>query len=115
MAAAPFIGNLEFTGLGNGAKIMRYFTASDVTTQAYTFSDSQTSLTLPADQNYALTDLTLSAAGTDTKQATIYVGGAAIPVVIVNAANLATNVSRQFKSAPLGLKAGSNIKIVQIT
>jgi hypothetical protein len=63
--------------------------------------------------NVYLVDVILSAAGTDTTTADIYVNGKNTPATVQNAANLATNLARQFLSAPIGFPAGARVKIIQ--
>jgi len=112
MAAAAFKANLIFKQGAN--TLTRYATVSDVNGQYYTFQDGNTFLTLPAG-NWTWTDLILSAAGTDTTNASVYLNGAPTSLQIVNAANISTVLQRQIQQTCPVITGGSTIKIVQVT
>lgn len=115
MAAAPFKATLIFArGSVNGPTSAYYCTVSDVNAAQYIFPDGQGVLTLPQTPCY-LKDVILSAAGTDTTTATIYANGKPTGDVVVNAANVATVVSRQFQNAPLGFVPGAQVRFTQVT
>lgn len=113
MAAAAFTATLLFRG-GNGAMLSRYATVSDVNAAYYVFSDGNAFLTLPAG-DWFFQDLILSAAGTDTKSAAVYLNGAPTSLVVVNAANVYNVLQRQIASTAPRLQGGSTLKFVQAT
>lgn len=114
MAAAAYKATLIFKG-GNGDILTRYVTADDVNGNYYTFQDGNTFLTLPSNTNWVWTDLILSAAGTDTSNAAVYVNGAASPLQIVNSANITSVQFRQIAQTMPRYPAGTTLKIKQAT
>jgi len=111
MAAAAFKGILVLA-TSQGRKSIP-FTASDVADAYYIFPSGASDLQLPADGNTAIVDILLSAAGTDTSKADIYVNDQTTGQQVLNSANLTTNYSRQFMSAPMQIRAGSRLRIQQ--
>jgi len=57
----------------------------------------------------------LSAAGTDTTTGTVYCNGKTTGEVVMNAGNVATNLSRQFMGSPLLFAPASQLRITQNT
>lgn len=115
MAPAPFKAILVFATETNQRYTQRC-TVSDVTAEYYIFQDGSSDLTLPSDQGAVfLTDVLLSAAGTDTSYAIVYANQRETGEQIQNASNLNTNLSRQFMTAPVGFKPGCRIKVKQVT
>jgi len=115
MTAAPFKAILKFKAQ-NGATFTYPCTVSDVNAEYYVFPDSSTDVVLPSNMgNLFLVDLVLSAAGTDTSQAKIFVNGKDTGEKVLNSANLGTNFSRQFMGSPLGIAPASRLKIQQNT
>jgi len=91
-----------------------YLTGSDVNAASLVWPSAATEL--PLDSNDAvITDLIYSAAGSDTTNSTLYVGGIDSGVRIIHAANLGTVINRQVAMNPIGIKGGVPIKIVQNT
>ena len=115
MVAAAFKGVLKFVGLTSRRSLQIPVTVSDVNAELYIFPDGTSVLSLPADEPWALADLTLSAAGTDTSTAIIYVNQRAIPETVMNAANITTGIGRQFQGSPIGLKPGAQLRFKQVT
>jgi len=115
MVAAPFKAVLKFVN-SRGQALQYACTVSDVNAAFYVFQDGQNQVTLPATMGTLfLTDVILSAAGTDTSQGVMYVNGRRIPERVMNAANVATNLSRQFMGAPVPIAGGANFRIEQLT
>ena len=116
MAAAAFKALLNFVG-ANGTPFSYFCTVSDVNAAYYVYPDAGTDVVLPT--NYGpfvtLKDITLSAAGTDTSTASIFIGGKDTGEKIVNATNLASNLTRQFMMSNMRIAAGSRLKILQNT
>jgi len=113
--ATAFKGILKVR-FANGATRMYPVTMSDVTTQSYIFPDGTGDINIPSGSGACqLFDVILSAAGADTTQAKVFVNGLDTGVVILNAANLGTNNSRQFAGTPINIEAGAKLKIVQYT
>ena len=115
MVAAPFTGTMEFFAQQSKRTFQRTFTASDVVAESYIWQDGDDTLNLPSGEGGLLiTDLILSAAGTDTTTASIFANQQNTPDIVQNAANLATNVSRQFMGAPIGFKPGARVRMKQV-
>ena len=115
MAAAAFKAILKFVAK-NGETFSYPCTVSDVNAAYYVFPDANNDVVLPTTKGVlAMTDLVLSAAGTDTSQAYIYVNGKNTGEVIMNAANLGTNFSRQLMAAPIYIAPGARLRIQQVT
>ena len=115
MTAAPFKAVLVFTG-EDGSKISYPCTVSDVNGEYYTFPDGSDSVVLPTDHGILfLTDVILSASGTDTSQAEIYVNGKFTGEKIMNSANVGSVYNRQFMSSPIAIAGGAKLKIKQVT
>lgn len=113
--AAPFKAVLKFTAQ-DGTTHQYPCTVSDVNAAQYVFPDGEGNVVLPSNHGTMfLTDVILSAAGTDTTTASLFVNGNSTNVLIMNAANVATNLSRQFMGAPVAIAAGARLKITQNT
>jgi len=115
MAAAPFTETTIFKGQRTGESIQLRLTCSDVTTQFATAPDSNTFIQLPADQNWALIDIIVVTGGTDTTQQQVFANSRNTGLVIDNKSNLNTANNRQFQQAPVLFKAGSLLRLQQVT
>jgi hypothetical protein len=116
MAAAAFLASLTFAKNNiNGEPVTYFCTVSDVNAAFYIFPDGNNFVTLPGGANWILKDISLSAAGTDTRTATIFVNGLNSGRTLLNAANLGTNYSRQFMLGPLQFSGGTNLRFTQNT
>lgn len=115
MAAAAFVETLILKGLSNNRTIQVPLTVSDVTTQYATAPDGNTFVQLPSDQPYAIVDLIVSVGGTDTRFQDLFINGLASGITVTNTSNLNTSNFRQFQNAPVGLKAGAMLRLVQRT
>jgi len=116
MTAAPFKALLvmAFGSPRSENRITYPCTVTDVAAGTYVFPDLNTDVVLPSIYgNVYLVDVILTAAGTDTSTADIYVNGRNTPATIQNGANLASNQARQFLSAPIGFPPGARVKIIQ--
>lgn len=115
MAAAAFKATVKVRGQ-DGWTWAYPCTVSDVDAAFYVFPDGNNDVVLPTTHGtIMLTDLILSAAGTDTTTADIFVAGVNTGVRIQNAANLASNVSRQFFGSPVAFAPGARVRIKQNT
>jgi len=115
MAAAAFKAVLKFQAQ-NGVTFSYPCTVSDVDDAYYVFPDGNNDVILPSIYgNVYLVDVVLSAAGTDTSKADVYVNGKTTGEQILNAANLGTNFSRQFMGAPIAIMPGARLRIQQQT
>lgn len=89
MAAAAFLANLIFRGQ-DGWNQSYPCTVSDVNAAFYIFQDGNNLLNLPSNHgNIALSDVQLSASGTDTRTANIFANQRNTGEAVQNAANLA--------------------------
>ena len=114
MTAASFSETAIFRG-ANGRAIHVRLTVSDVNGEYAVAPDGNGFIQLPGDQNYALVDMIVITGGTDTSQQQIYANGLNTGVVIDNKSNLNTAVNRQFQDAPITFKAGTLIRLKQVT
>jgi hypothetical protein len=115
MVAAAFKAVLVWK-TAEGYAFTQRCTVSDVNGEYYVFQDGSTDITLPSDTSAVyLTDIQLSAAGTDTSYAIIYANQRETGEQIQNALCLASNLARQFRDAPPGFKPGTRVKIKQVT
>lgn len=115
MAAAAFKANLIVRG-SDGWRWSYPTTVSDVNAAYYVFPDGNNDVILPSNHGaITIIDLILSAAGTDTSQAKIYVNGVDSGQKVQNAANVGTVYNRQFMSAPLTVPAGARLRFEQAT
>ncbi len=115
MAAAPFTAVLKFS-TQSGKTFFYNCTVSDVNGEFYTFPDGQSFVNLPSNDGYVqLFDVLLSAAGTDTSTATIFVNGKSTGQQIQNSGNLASNQARQFAGTPVTFQPGANLRLTQNT
>jgi hypothetical protein len=113
MAAAPFKATLAFKTRSGGA-FSRYCTVSDVNAAYYVFQDGSSDIVMP-NEDCKLVDIMLSAAGTDTTTATIYINNAPSPNVVINSANLYSTTVRQLMTTPVYLPGGAKIRLAQVT
>ncbi len=115
MVAAAFKAILKFVAQ-DGTTFTYPCTVSDVNAEHYIFPDLNTDVVLPSNHGVlAWVDLVLSAAGTDTSKANIFVNGKNIGEQILNAANLGTNFSRQFMGSPIYIAPGARLRVTQVT
>jgi hypothetical protein len=115
MAAVPFVETLILKGLSNGRTIQIPLTVSDVTGAYAIAPDGNSFIQLPSDQPYAIIDCLTSVGGTDTRFQDLYCNGLSTGITVVNLSNLNTANFRQFQNAPVGLKAGAMLRLVQRT
>lgn len=116
MTAAPFKAVLKFQ-TSNGDAFQYPCTVSDANNEYYVFPDGNNDVVLPSNRGavIALAGVILSAAGTDTSKADIYVNGKATGEQIMNAANLTTTINPQFAGSPVKIAAGGRLRIKQLT
>ena len=113
MAAVPFTQTLIFKGASNGKVIHFPMSVSDVVGEFAVAPDGQGFIQLPSDQNYMLVDLITVVGGTDTNSQEVFVNGLNSGLKSDNKSNLNTSNFRQFATAPVGFKAGANIRLKQ--
>lgn len=116
MAAAPFLGVVK-ARYQDGFTDQWNVTISDVNAAYWIFPDLNNNVILSTQHGYCdIYDIILSAAGTDTRTANIFVNGKPSSMAVQNGANLASNQARQFTpGAPLRLAAGANLRFTQVT
>jgi hypothetical protein len=91
-------------------------TCSDVNAEEWVAPDGTDFFKLNGSQGDAkITDIILSAAGVDTRTATIRVNGKLIPEVVLLGANVGTVVNRQFQQTPLYVPSGATLEFTQVT
>lgn len=115
MAATPYVANIVIQ-YQDGARESIPATASDVTTEEWVAPDGTDFFKLSgAHGNAAIVDIILSAAGVDTRTATINVNGKQIPTVVLGGANTGSTLNRQFQQTPLMVPAGATLEFTQVT
>jgi len=115
MTAAPFKAVVKIVG-ADGTTINYPCTVSDVNGEYYVFKDGNNDVVLPTTHGVlTIFDVILSAAGTDTSQAEIWVNAKNTGEVIMNAANITTAVQRQFTGSPVHIAPGARLRIKQVT
>jgi hypothetical protein len=115
MAAAAFKGVIKFQAQ-SGVTFNYPITATDINAAYYIFPDGNGDVVLPSMYGTLyLVDVVLSASGTDTSTGTIFVNGKTTGELIMNAANLGTNFSRQFLGSPIAIMPGARLRIQQNT
>lgn len=113
MAAAAFKATLVFKTAKRSWTIP--CTVSDVAAAYYIFPSGASDYQLPANEGTVyLADVILSAAGTDTSKADIYVNDTTTGQQVANAANVGTVFNRQFMSSPIPMKAGARVRFTQV-
>lgn len=113
MVAAPFKVSMNIRNSAGQSKML-YLTASDVNAAAWVFPSGGTELQLSS-LPCVITDIVLSAAGTDTTNTGLYVNGVHTGIIIVHSANLYSAFQRQVFSSPIQIPAGALVKFVQNT
>jgi len=114
MVAAAFTQTLIFKGAANGKVIHFPMTVSDVVGEFAIAPDGQGFIQIPSDQDYRLVDLITVVGGTDTTAQEVYANGLNTGLKSDNKSNLNTSNFRQFATAPVGFKAGSNLRLKQV-
>lgn len=115
MVAAAFTGVLKFLA-ADGSTLNYPVSISDVNDEYYVFADGNNDLVLPTNHGtMSMYDLILSAAGTDTDQAEIWVNAKNTGEKIMNGANITTAIQRQFTGSPINIAAGARLRIQQKT
>lgn len=112
MAAAPYKVVLSIK-TSRGAKSIP-LTASDVNAAAWVFPSGGTEVQLDSD-TCVVTDITYTAAGTDTSSVDLFVNGINTGYRIFNGTNLYNVLNRQIQNTPFTIKAGALVKFVQNT
>jgi len=114
MVAAAFKITATFKARDGSTK-MRSLTVSDVANAYAIYEDGTTNAAIiNTAQDVALTDLILSAAGTDTTQLEIFLNGASTGTKILNATSLYTGVIRPLQQAPLRIPRGATLTLKQL-
>lgn len=112
MVAAPFKITMVARSARGGSKVY-YLTASDVANEYALFPSGDSSVVLN-DVPVWITDVALSAAGSDTSRLEFFINGVSTGLIILNAASLVTAVTRTIQQAPIYVPAGAQIKIKQL-
>jgi hypothetical protein len=115
MAAVAFTETAIFQGRDNGRLVHIRLTVDDVTAHYATGPDGSGSIYLPGDQDYNLKDIIIVTGGTDTSQQLVFCNTLNTGLVIDNKSNLSTVQFRQFLTSPVGFKAGSTIRLQELT
>jgi len=113
MAAAAFKVSLNLVN-SVGQRRNLYLTASDVNAAAWVFPSTGTEMQLSS-LPCSITDIVLSAAGTDCSNSTLYVNGVDSGIRIIHATNVGTVINRQIAMNPIAIPAGALVKFVQNT
>ena len=115
MVATPYVGVIILQ-YQDGFSEQYPFTASDVNAAFWLGPDGLSPIKASgAHGNGIIKDIILSAAGVDTRTATIRVNGRAVPEIVVLGANIGTQVLRQFQQSPIKYPAGASMLFTQTT
>jgi hypothetical protein len=115
MTAAPFKASLIVAkGSPQGARKIFSLTGSDVANEYLLFDSGSSEVTLAGDADVYLIDVIYSAAGTDTTNDAIYVGGVTDGTKIYRSTSLATTISRPLNIAPTRIPKGTSAKFKQL-
>lgn len=112
MAAAAFTATLILKG-SKGSIMHQRCTVSDVAAAYWIFPSGDSFLQLPSDENWYLADVIVVTGGTDCSNSELFVNQKSAGVYIDHKSNLNTSNYRQFANAPIGFKAGAQLKLVQ--
>jgi len=115
MAAAFKISMICALGSPNGARKMFPLTASDVNAEFALYPSGSSDNILNGAYDVYIVDMILSAAGTDTSQLELFVGGVAEGTKILNATSIGTIVTRPLQMAPIRIPVGQTVKWKQLT
>jgi len=115
MAAAAFKASLIVAkGSPNGARKIFSMTGSDVANEYLLFDSGSSEVTLSGDADVYIVDQIYSAAGTDTTNDQIFIGGTSDGTKVYRATSLATTISRPFNLAPVRIPKGTSVKFKQL-
>jgi hypothetical protein len=112
MAAAAFKGIIVLRTSEGPTHIP--FTATDVANAYYIFPSGSSDLQVSGTGVAVIQDIILSAAGTDTSKADVYINDRTIGMQLLNSAMLGSTVNRQLQMAPIAVRAGSRIRFQQL-
>ena len=115
MVAAAFKGIINMIYQDGGTDSIS-IDATDVAAALVTYGGTaSTSFQFSAGRGYCwITDVILTAAGTDTKWMNIYVNDKDTGTILINGSNLGTATDRQFKLNKLGpIRPGARLTLTQ--
>lgn len=114
MAAAAYkVTLIVALGSPNGPRKVFPVTASDVAAAYWLFPSGSADQIFHGSMDTYIVDAIYSAAGTDTTNVNLYVGGMDTGTVIYNATSLATTITRPFNIAPFRVPGGQVFKARQ--
>jgi hypothetical protein len=115
MVAAPFKASLLVAkGSVNGPRKIFSITGSDVAAEYLLFDSGSSEVTLSGDADVFIVDVIYSAAGTDTSNDQVFIGGVTDGTKIYRATSLATTIQRPYQIAPLKIPKGTSVKFKQL-
>lgn len=116
MTAAPYkVSLIAAVGSPNGPRKAFSLTASDVNAEFWLHPSGASEIPLHGSADVYVVDTILSAAGTDTTQSEMFIGGASTGFKLLNATSIGTIVNRPLALAPIRVPAGSSFKVKQLT
>jgi hypothetical protein len=115
MVAAPFKASMVVAkGSPNGPRKLFALTGSDVAAEYLLFPSGSSDVVLSGDSDVYIVDMVYSAAGTDTTNDQIFIGGTSDGTVLYRSTSLTTTVSRILQNAPVKVPKGQSIKFKQL-
>lgn len=115
MAATPFkISMVAALGSPSGPTKIFPLTVSDVAGEYALFPSGSSEVVLNGSSDVYIVDMIYSAAGADTTQLELYVGGMAEGTKLLNATSTGSTVSRPLQQAPVKVEKGKTIKWKQL-
>lgn len=112
MAAAAFTGTIFLKGVHSGQTRAVYGAWTDVAAAAVTYGASGAS-DLQISEDSILYDVTVNTGGTDTLRDDILVNDQYTGLQLDHKANLNSAMIRQFQQAPLRIRGGSRLRLIQ--
>jgi len=111
--ATPYTAVLKFV-CGDGKTFQTQITASDVAAAFWIFPDGAADFTLPSNHGrVSMVDIIKDAAANGVPTALVFANQKNTGEVIVTAANLAANMSRQLAGTPITFEPATRIRFIQ--
>lgn len=114
MVAAPFkVSLIAALGGPNGKRKVFTMTGSDVANEYLLFDSGSSEVTLNKNDVY-IVDMIYTAAGTDTTNDQLFIGGTTDGTKLFRATSTGTIVMRPLQSSPIRVPGGTSVKFKQL-
>lgn len=115
MVATPFKASMVVAlGSPNGPRKIFALSGSDVADEFLLFPSGSSDVVINGKNDVYIVDMIYSAAGVDTTNDQIFIGGVTDGTLIYRNTSLATTVSRILQTSPLKIPAGQSVKFKQL-